>query len=115
VAIVLVLALAFGVSLWTSVWQARARDLRFALGYALGFWYLLTPIVYPASHLPALARAVAAYNPMTGPVEAFKWSVLGIGTFPGHDLVVSAGVTAAVLAAGLWYFARAEGHVVDRL
>ena len=74
--------LAFSLSLWTSVWQARARDMRFVLMYSLGFWYLLTPIVYPVSHLPPAARWAAHINPMTGPVVGFKWAVLGIGEFP---------------------------------
>jgi lipopolysaccharide transport system permease protein len=107
--------LAFALSLWTSVWQARARDTRFALMYALGFWYLLTPIVYPASQLPPLARWAAIINPMTGPVEAFKWAVLGIGAFPRLALMLSAAMTLSTLTIGLWYFARVEAQTIDKL
>jgi lipopolysaccharide transport system permease protein len=114
-AVMLALGLAFAISLWTSVWQARARDMRFLLMYGLGFWYLFTPVVYPASYLPPAARAIAMLNPMTGPVEAFKWAIFGIGTFPGPAMAVSAGVTVVLLAGGLWYFTTAEGQVIDRL
>jgi lipopolysaccharide transport system permease protein len=113
--IVLTLALAFALSLMTSVWQARARDVRFVLMYALSFWYLLTPIIYPISHLPAAAQWVAFVNPMAGPVVAFKWAVLGTGAFPVVPLVVSAAVTVVLLVAGLWYFAAVEGQTIDRL
>jgi lipopolysaccharide transport system permease protein len=114
-AVALALGLAFAISLWTSVWQARARDMRFILMYGLGFWYLFTPVMYPASYLPPAARAIAMLNPMTGPVEAFKWAIFGLGTFPGTSLAISAGITLVLLAGGLWYFTTAEGQVIDRL
>jgi lipopolysaccharide transport system permease protein len=107
--------LALALSLWTSVWQARARDTRFVLMYALSFWYLLTPIVYPVSHLPPAARWAAYVNPMAGPVAAFKWAVLGTGEFPIVALAVSAAVTVVLLGFGLWYFAAVEGQTIDRL
>jgi lipopolysaccharide transport system permease protein len=114
-AMILVFLLAFAISLWTSVWQARARDMRFVLAYVLGFWYLLTPVIYPVSHLPPSARWAAAINPMTGPVEAFKWAVLGLGRFPRFELALSVAVTGIVLVSGFWYFTQAEGHTIDRL
>ena len=109
------LALAFALSLWTSVWQARARDMRFVLMYTLSFWYLLTPIVYPMSHLPPIAQWAAFVNPMAGPVVAFKWAVLGIGVFPVLPLATSALATAVLFGAGLWYFASVEAQTIDRL
>lgn len=113
--ILMTLLLAFSLSLWTSVWQARARDMRYVLMYVLSFWYLLTPIIYPLSHLPAAAQWAAFLNPMAGPVIAFKWVVLGIGTFPLVPLAVSAAGTVLLLSAGLWYFATVEGQTIDRL
>jgi lipopolysaccharide transport system permease protein len=113
--VLMTMMLAFSLSLWTSVWQARARDMRFVLMYALSFWYLLTPIVYPSSHLPPAARWAAYINPMTGPVEAFKWAVLGTGAFPSVAVAVSAGATVLLFTFGLWYFAAVEGQTIDRL
>ena len=113
--VLMTVILAFALSLWTSVWQARARDMRFVLMYSLGFWYLLTPIVYPVSHLPPAARWAAYINPMTGPVVGFKWAVLGIGEFPATPLLASLAGTVVLLAFGLWYFARVEGQTIDRL
>lgn len=107
--------LAFAVSLWTSVWQARARDMRFVLAYVVGFWAMLTPVIYPISQLPPNLRWLAAINPMTGPVEAFKWSVLGLGVVPVFALAVSTGVTLIILSGGLWYFTTHEGQIADRL
>jgi lipopolysaccharide transport system permease protein len=109
------LFLAFALSLWTSVWQARSRDAKFGLRYALGFWMLLTPVVYPASQVPERFRALVLANPMTGPVETFKWAVLGIGDPPVAALAASIAVAVVTLVVGLAYFSRVEGPLVDRL
>jgi lipopolysaccharide transport system permease protein len=107
--------LAAGCGLWTSIWQARARDTKFILAYVLSFWYFLTPIIYPLSALPPAFRTLAILNPMTGPVETFKWGVLGIEPFPSAALTVSIVVVAAVLAGGMWYFPRVEAATTDQL
>lgn len=109
------IALAFAISLWTSVWQARARDTRYVLTYVMSFWFFLTPIMYPLSMIPEHLRWIALINPMTGPVEAFRWSLLGVGAPSWSMLAVSCGVIGAVLAGGLWYFTATESIVTDTL
>jgi len=114
-AVFLILWFAFSVSLFTSVWQGRARDIRFALRHVVGFWMFLTPVVYPASHMPARIRWLIYLNPLTAPIETFKWAVL-----PGMEhswlwFLYSVGLTGMLFVAGLWYFARAEGATVDKL
>jgi lipopolysaccharide transport system permease protein len=115
VAALIAVVFAFAASLWTSVWQARARDIRYVLGYILSFWFFLTPVVYPLSTIPRELHWLVMMNPMTGPVEAFRWSLLGVGSPLWSALAVSCGVTAAVLTLGLWYFAASESVTVDKL
>lgn len=114
-AVAMAVTLAFAVSLWTSVWQARARDVKYLLGYTVGFWFFLTPVIYPLSLMPPRVRWLAVINPMTGPVEAFRWATLGVGSPALVELAVSAAVTAAVLVGGLIYFTRSEAATIDRL
>jgi len=114
-AAITILAFAFGLSLWTSVWQARARDARFLLRYVVTFWLYFTPVIYPLSQVPGHLRWLAYLNPMTAPVETFKWAVLP-GLQPAWGWFgYSVAVTAAVWAGGAAYFARAEGATVDKL
>ena len=106
---------AFAVSLFTSVWQGRARDMRFVLRHVVGFWLFLTPVAYPASQVPAKIRWLIYLNPVTAPVETFKWAVL-----PGMEhswpwFFYSVCVAAVVFVAGLWYFAHTEGATMDKL
>ena len=114
-AVVVTLWFAFAASLFTSVWQGRTRDMRYALRHVVGFWMFLTPVAYPASQVPARIRWLIYLNPITAPVETFKWAVL-----PGMEhswpwFGYSVGLTAVLFVAGLWYFARSEGATMDKL
>jgi lipopolysaccharide transport system permease protein len=114
-AVLTILAFAFSLSLWTSVWQARARDVRFVLRYIVSFWLYLTPVIYPLSHIPRRVRWLAYLNPLTAPVETFKWAVLPDTVHSWAWFGYSVGVTLVVFLTGAVYFGRAESATVDRL
>ena len=52
---------------------------------------------------------------MTGVVELYKWSLLGVGDFPGRALVPSIAITLTIFVTGAAFFNRAESASVDRL
>jgi lipopolysaccharide transport system permease protein len=110
-----ILVFAVSLSFCTSVWQARARDVRFVLRYVISFWMYVTPVVYPVSLIPRRIRWVAYLNPLTAPVETFKWAVLPQLEHSWTWLAYSVAVTVALFAAGAWYFGRSEGSTVDSL
>jgi lipopolysaccharide transport system permease protein len=114
-AIVVSLVFAIAVGLWTSVLQARYRDIRYGLRYTLPFGLYFTPIIYPLSHIPEQWRWVAMINPMAPIVEAFKWGTLGEGTFTPVSLAMSLSLVALTLISGLWFFTREEAASVDKL
>jgi lipopolysaccharide transport system permease protein len=107
--------LAFAIGLFTSVLGAAARDVRFTLAYVLDFWALLSPVMYPLTAVPAEWRPLMLLNPMAAFVETFKFGVLGVGQLDLRALAIASAVTAATLAAGLWFFGRAEAEAVDRV
>ena len=107
------LAFAFSMTLWTSVWQARARDTRFVLRYVVGFWLFLTPVAYPSSLVPEQWRWVYGLNPMAGVVEGFRWALLGTGNGPDITLWVSAIISILIFISGLFYFRSMEKTFAD--
>ena len=113
--VALVLAFAFSLTLWTSVWQARARDARFVLRYVVGFWLFFTPVIYPLSVVPADIRWLVQLNPLTAPVETFKWAVLPGMQHSWPWFGYSAVVTGLTFLCGAWYFSRVEGATMDKL
>lgn len=106
--------LALGISLWTSVPALQVRDVRFTLGYVLGFWVFLTPVLYPIN-IPARWAWAIALNPMAAIVNAFKYGMLGIEVLNLRDLGIAALISIVVFVSGLWYFGRAEGDAADKV
>jgi len=111
----LAILLALAVGFWTSVFQVRHRDVQLSLRYFLQFWQYATPVIYAYSAIPERFRFLASLNPMTGVVELYKWSLLGVGDFPGRALVPSIAITLTIFVTGAAFFNRAESAAVDRL
>ena len=57
-------------------------------------------------------RAAFVLNPMTGVIGGFRWALLG-QPFPDGYIWISIGVTAVLLACGLFYFKRMERVFAD--
>jgi lipopolysaccharide transport system permease protein len=114
-AVAMSLVFTIAVGLWTSVLQARYRDVRYGLRYGMPFWFYFTPIIYPASQLPESLRWVVAVNPMAGVVEAFKWGTLGAGHLTAVSVTTSLTLIALTMVSGMWYFTREEAASIDTL
>jgi lipopolysaccharide transport system permease protein len=115
IAVLTVLTLALSFALALSVWQVRARDVRFGMGYVLGFWFFFTPVIYPLSRIPEAYRDLAFLNPMTGAVLTFKWALLGIEAFYPAGFGYSIACALLGLTAGAWYFVRMENRTADKV
>ena len=111
--ILLALTLALGVGLWFSAWNLHYRDVRYLIPFLSQFWMLASPIAYPLSEIPAQWQTLYMLNPMVGVVEGFRWALLGGGDLPQTALLISVGISLAVLIAGLYYFRRMERTFAD--
>ena len=114
-AVVVSMVFAVAVGLWTSVLQARYRDIRYGLRYFMPFWMYFTPIIYPLTRIPEEWRWVVALNPMATVVEAFKWGTLGEGHFTPVSVVMSLTLVALTMISGIWFFTREEAASIDKL
>lgn len=111
----LMVVFAYGLSLWSAIWQVRARDTRFFVGYLTTFLMLVTPVVYPASMVPEGRRWLLWMNPLTAILESFRWAVLGIGELPLAPLAWSSAAAFVALLSGMWHFHALESVTADRL
>jgi lipopolysaccharide transport system permease protein len=89
------------------------RDVQYVVPFLVQVWLYSTPIVYPASLVPAGWRTAYAINPMVGVVEGFRWALLGTGTAPGPMILVSALAALAMTFGGLVFFRRMERTFSD--
>lgn len=106
-----VFSLALGVIV--SALTTRYRDLAVVLTFGVQLYMYVTPIVFPVSTLPARWQPWAMANPMAPIVEAFRYGVLGAGTFSPIALFTSAIVISLVLLAGIALFNRIERTFMD--
>jgi len=110
---VLALLLAVGAGLWLSALTVRFRDFRILVPFLLQIGVFATPVGYRTDYLTKW-RDVLAFNPMTGVIDAFRWSLLGGSEpFAWYSFGFSLGWTAFFLMSGVWYFRRTERTFAD--
>jgi lipopolysaccharide transport system permease protein len=106
-------AFALGLALLFSAVNVRHRDVRNALPLALQLWLFLSPIAYPLDTLGEPWKTFFALNPLSGIIEAFRWSFLATPLPPPLALAAPGLATVVFLVVGLAYFARAERIFAD--
>jgi lipopolysaccharide transport system permease protein len=105
--------LGLGGGLLISALTTKYRDLRFLLTFAVQLLMYGTPIIYPASALPAKYALLINANPITPIAEAFRYGFLGSGSLNAGQLAYSAIAATAVLAVGLVVFNQVEQTFMD--
>jgi lipopolysaccharide transport system permease protein len=118
-AIVPVLAIqilfAVGLGIILGVLNVFFRDVGQFFGIFIQFWFWFTPIVYPASILPAQVRDWLVWNPMATIIGAYQ-TVLVNGKMPDWAALLPVTVLALLLCAfGLLLFRKRSGEMVDEL
>jgi lipopolysaccharide transport system permease protein len=72
-----------------------------------------SPVAYRMSAVPEHLRHWLWLNPLSAPLEACRWSLLGVGTLNPQALTYSAAVAVMVLAFGAWVFNWLETSFAD--
>jgi ABC-type polysaccharide/polyol phosphate export permease len=106
--------LATGIGAVLAALQTLLRDVEHVVQVVLLVLFYASPILYPASLVPASMQAWMRWNPLGWFSERLREVLLlGSGLVPG-DLVATLGCLVA-LAAGLWFFDRLSPHFEDFL
>jgi len=112
VLVLLTTLLALGMGMWLSALNVKYRDVRFALPFLVQLWMFISPVIYPASFLPAKFRWLLSLNPMTGIIEGYSSSLFGL-RFNWIALAVSAAITLILLLYAAYSFRRMEKSFAD--
>lgn len=106
------LGLGFGIII--SSLTTKYRDLAILVTFGVQLWMYATPIVYPLSQLgDGLMKTILLINPVTAPVEVFRYAVLGQGTIMPQYLVLSWAITIVVVVIGVMIFNKVEKTFMD--
>ena len=103
-----------GIGIIASSLTTRYRDLQVLVGFGLNLWMYITPVVYPLS-LAAKGgmQGLLLWNPVTAPIELYRYALFGKGFVEPGFLLYSAGCTIAALLGGVMLFNRVERTFMD--
>jgi lipopolysaccharide transport system permease protein len=104
--------LAAGTGMLFAALNVRFRDIRFVLPFFVQFWMFATPVIYPASLVPAKWRWLLALNPMAGMVEGFRAALFGTA-LEWQMLAISTLAATLILIYSAYFFRRAERTFAD--
>lgn len=113
VPILLNIALALGVGLWVSALNIQIRDLGKFVPVLLQILIYVSPVFYPSSLVPESLRGLYSLNPLVGIIDGLRWSLLGVGSFPGMPLMISALVAFFLIITGAFVFRKIEDTAAD--
>jgi lipopolysaccharide transport system permease protein len=113
VLVLMMALLGLGLGLIITAMTNKYRDLAFLVTFGVQLLMYTTTVVYPLSAAPERFKHIIELNPMTGIIEAFRYSFLGKGEFSTLSVGYSALVTLIVLFFGIIIFNKTEKSFVD--
>lgn len=105
--------LSCGLGMIISAITTKYRDLAMALDFLLSLVMYATPVVYPLSEVTGKYKFLLYLNPISAPVELFRYCFFRVCSIPFWSCCVSIGVTILVCILGVIMFNRNERTFVD--
>jgi len=106
------MGLGFGIII--SSLTTKYRDLAILVTFGVQLWMYATPIVYPISQLEeGMFKTILMLNPVTTPVEVFRYVILGQGTVEPLYLSISLVIAIIVALLGIMIFNKVEKTFMD--
>lgn len=107
------LALGLGFGLIAAGLTVQYRDVQFVLPVAIQFLLFISPIWYTLSALPDKYRLIYMANPLSGLLDAFRWSILPTGSLHWGSVAYSVIVSTVVMVIGAYSFRSMERRFAD--
>ena len=107
------LLLTLGFSYALAAASVRFRDVKFLVPFMLQLGLYASPIGYPISAIPERWRMALYLNPVSGLVEAWRWSIFGIAPTDNAGVMVSLGLSLLVFVGGFRFFRKSEANFAD--
>jgi lipopolysaccharide transport system permease protein len=113
VLIAILLLFAMGIGLCAASLTVSYRDVAYVLPVVLQILLYASPVAYAVSAVPVHLRYWYQWNPLSGLLEALRFSILGRGSLDWSLLGYAAVASLAVAALGLFSFKRMERRFAD--
>jgi lipopolysaccharide transport system permease protein len=109
----MLISLAIGLGMYTSALVVRYRDLQYVVPVLVQLILYASPVALPLSAVPPQLRIYFYLNPLTGLLEAFRRSLLGVGEIHAMALSYSAIFVLVWLVFGAFSFKHMERQFAD--
>lgn len=106
-----VMGMGFGIII--SSLTTKYRDLKVLVTFGIQLWMYATPVVYPLSTVSGTIRQLLLLNPVTMPIEMFRYAILGTGTMIPVYMIMSWVITVIVALLGIIVFNKVERTFMD--
>jgi lipopolysaccharide transport system permease protein len=111
--LLLIVMLGLGLGLFAATLMVAYRDVQFVLPVLVPFVMYASPVAYAVSAVPEHLRTFYFLNPLSGLLEAFRWSLLGRGEMTWNYVAYSAIMTTVIFVSGAFYFKKMERRFAD--
>lgn len=111
--LLLVLCLATGIGLVSAGLAVRYRDVQYAIGLLTQFLLFASPVAYALASVPKGIRTYYGLNPLSGLLEAFRWSLLGRGHLDVAQAAYAGVASVLILVVGAFAFSSLEREFAD--
>ena len=103
-----------GLGIIISSMTTKYRDLTVLVGFGVQLLMYATPVVYPLSQLKEGAmKTIILLNPVTAPMELYRYALLGKGNIDLFSLIISVVFTFLVTVFGIMVFNKVERNFMD--
>ncbi len=105
--------LGMGFGLLISGMTTKYRDLSVLVSFGMQLLLYGTPVVYPLTTVPDSLKIISLINPVTMPMEIFRYVFFGNGSICLWSVVLSLAITVLVALLGMILFNKVERIFID--
>jgi len=108
------LALTLGVMFFIASLSVSFRDLSYLVPFSIQLGFFVSPIGFLSSLVTDKWRLAFAFNPMTGIIDGFRWSLLGSTVqIYWPEYLLSAVLSLLIFISGTIFFIKSENKFMD--
>ncbi len=105
--------LTMGIGLSISAVTSKYKDMGMMVTPLTALLMYASPVVYPVSEIHGILKTLLCLNPMSAPIEIFRYAFFGTASIPVWSVVYSAVFSIAILFIGIILFNKNEQTFID--
>lgn len=106
-------AFSAGANLFLASWNVYYRDFKHIIPFLIQLWMYASPLVYSGNMIPEKYRLIYSLNPVAGIIDSFRWTLLGLNSFPTYSFAVACICTLILVFWGAVFFRKVEHYFAD--